>query len=179
VNRPQALRVEEGSNANMLAQLATTPRTFILLIVATLLQTIMYAAPLQAEMVNIQSQKPSEECKVKQPADAKVSNDDEMESLIAKARNQGSVNIIVKLCVDFVPEGDLPNDQKVREQRQVISRTQKKLLKKLSVYKVSGVKKYQFTPLLALQVNAAALSFLKTSPLVAGIEEDKAVLASP
>jgi len=102
-----------------------------------------------------------------------------MESLIAKARNQGSVNIIVKLCVDFVPEGDLANDQKVREQRQIISRTQKRLLKKLSAYKVSGVKKYEFTPLLAMQVNAAALSFLKTSPLVAGIEEDKPVLASP
>lgn len=163
----------------MPARLATTHRNVILLIVVSLLPTIIFATPLQGTMVDIQSQNPSQECRVKQPAGARGTNDDEMESLVAKARSQGPVKIIVTLCVDFVPEGDLANDQKVREQRQAIARTQKKLLKKLSAYKVNGVKKYQFTPLLAMQVNAAALSFLKTSSLVAGIEEDKEVLASP
>ena len=101
-----------------------------------------------------------------------------MESLLAKARSRGAINIVIKLCVDFVPEGELTNDRAVRAQRRTIAQTQNRLLKQLSRYKVKAVKKYEFTPLLAMQVDAAALRFLKNSALVAGFEEDQAVPSS-
>lgn len=110
-------------------------------------------------------------CKLKKGA--------EMESLIARAERQRELRVIVRLCVDFVPEGELSSDRKVQNQRRLIAQTQARLLKSLARYKVELVSKYEYAPLLAVRVNAAALRSLTKSSLVAGIEEDVEVPSAP
>jgi len=98
-----------------------------------------------------------------------------IESLITRAQDEGSIHIIVGLGVSFVPEGKLASRKAVRSQRRAIARAQKALLKELSRYHVTSVKKFQFTPFIAMQVDAAALRFLRDSSQVASIEEDSQV----
>lgn len=94
-----------------------------------------------------------------------------IESLVNSARNQGSLQIIVGLCVEFVPEGKL-NPKQVRAQRQAIAKAQNNLLRRLFAYRVTLVKKYEFIPFIAMRVNADALRFLNTSAQIRSIEED-------
>lgn len=119
-------------------------------------------------------------CKTKRPADGDVkSSTAQIQTLIARAEQQRTVGIIVRLCVDFTPEGKLSSDGEVRQQRNVIKQTQDALLKKMSKFRVTAVKKYEYVPFIAMHVDAAALKFLSGSSLVASIEEDKEVPAAP
>lgn len=99
-------------------------------------------------------------------------NGNAIKSQIAKAKANGSLGVIIGLCVKFVPEGELGSQQAVQSQRQAIALAQDNLLRSLSAYKITSVKKYEFVPYIAMRVDAAALSFLKTSSKVASIEED-------
>lgn len=119
----------------------------------------------------------SSECKSKMDESQSGSKGSEraIELLISKARAKGSVHIIVGLCVEFVPEGNLTNPRAVQAQRQAIALAQNKLLRRLSAYKVTSIKKYEFMPFIAMQVDAPALRFLKASSQIASIEEDMQV----
>lgn len=99
------------------------------------------------------------------------------EELSTRARAQGSVRVIVKLCVPFQPEGEL-SDADARRQRDAIARAQDALLKELRGGRVAHVKRYEYTPFIALEVDARALSGLRSSASVAEVTEDAAVPAT-
>lgn len=151
-------------------------RLLPLFLSGALMAALVFASQLQCAASATPTQKSPTGCSSKAPS--RVS-DEQMESLLTKARTHGAVNIVIKLCLDFVPEGELANDRAVRAQRRTIAQTQNRLLKQLSRYQVKAIKKYQFTPLLAMQVDAAALRFLKGCALVASFEEDQEVPSSP
>lgn len=140
-------------------------------VLITLAVTAGREAPGSGSIVNPEGRFSAPGCKL-QTQDERISAR-QIASLMSKARRQGTINIIVKLCLEAVPEGELLTDQEVQKQRALIAQTQHNLLKELARYKVAAVKKYEFIPFIAMQVSAPALRFLNSSPLVAAIEEDK------
>ena len=95
------------------------------------------------------------------------------DKLIRQATTSGSVRVIVGVDASFRPEGELPPD--VREiQRAGIGSAQDALLLQLQRFQTSNVRKYEFIPYFSITVDAAALEFMKTSPLVTGIYENSA-----
>jgi hypothetical protein len=93
-------------------------------------------------------------------------------TLIAKAEAQGTIRIVVRLRMEFKPEGSLPNPQAVQRQRKAISDLQDTLLNRLTSYNVVSIKRYQSIPSLTMQVDATALKALITFPEVESIRED-------
>jgi hypothetical protein len=102
---------------------------------------------------------------------------DKFEELSARARARGSVSVVVKLCVPFRPEGEL-SDADARRQRAAIARAQDALLKELRGARVANVKRYEYTPFIALEVDAGALRRLRSSASVAEVTEDAALPAA-
>jgi hypothetical protein len=102
---------------------------------------------------------------------------DKFEELSARARAQGSIDVIVKLCVPFRPEGEL-SDADARRQRDAIARAQDALIKELRGERVAHVKRYEYTPFIALEVDASALRRLRSSASVAEVTEDAAIPAA-
>jgi hypothetical protein len=94
------------------------------------------------------------------------------DSLLERARADGEVAVVVRLCVAFRPEGELGGEAAARRQRAEIARAQEALLGSLTKFRVTSVKKFEFTPFLSLSVDAGGLLHLKASALVAGIDED-------
>lgn len=101
-------------------------------------------------------------------------NADTFDALMRRARAAGAVAVVVRLCVPFRPEGEL-SDEAARLQRAAIARAQDALLKELRRVRVNSVKRFEYTPFLALTVGAEALLRLRSSPSVAGVTEDAAV----
>lgn len=100
-------------------------------------------------------------------------NDDHVAALMAKAREQGQVRVLIKLHMPFVPERQLGSPERVEEQRRMISALQDAVLAKLSG-QVLAARRYRYAPLLALTVDGPALASLATLPEVAEIREDLA-----
>lgn len=97
-----------------------------------------------------------------------------LETLLAKAKAQGFMRVIVGLNVTFVPEGNLPNPQAVQAQRRTIRQAQGALLESLLAckFKPGSIKRFDAIPFIAMSVNAAALKYLNASTQVKSIEED-------
>ncbi len=95
------------------------------------------------------------------------------EELVSRARTEGAVKIIVRLNIDFVPEGLLKHASQRAQQRVAINNAQQMLIGQVARFnaKVRGVLKY--TPKIGFEVDETALTFLISSPLVAGIWEDR------
>lgn len=91
--------------------------------------------------------------------------------LLARARATGSVRVIVRLDTPFVADG-LLSPEVAAEQQSRISRLQEQLCAALTGYGVTGIKRSKYTPLMAMEVDAAALRALIAHPLVASIEAD-------
>jgi len=91
--------------------------------------------------------------------------------LLSKAQAAGSVHVIVRLNIPFVPDGQLSATEATDQQAQ-ISRMQDQLCKALSNYNVTGIKRFKYTPYIALEVDSAALKALMANSLVASIGED-------
>jgi hypothetical protein len=102
---------------------------------------------------------------------------DKFDMLLARARTEGSVLVVVRLCVPFRPEGELA-DAAVRSQRAAIARAQNALLKELPARGVGSVKKSEYTPFISMAVDADALLRLKSAAEVADITEDAIVPAA-
>lgn len=100
------------------------------------------------------------------PADART-----FESLRERARVAGSLKVIVRLCVPFRPEGEL-SERAARLQRSRIRRSQAELTRALKGFKVSAVRRYEFTPFVAMSVDDAALARLRKLSVVADVSED-------
>ena len=97
------------------------------------------------------------------------------EELVSRVRTEGAVKIIVRLNIDFVPEGFLKHANQRALQRAAIKNAQQRLTGELARFnvKVRGALKY--TPKIGLEVNEPALTFLISSPLVDRIWEDRPV----
>lgn len=94
-------------------------------------------------------------------------------SLIAKARSEGSVRVIVGLKVDrYQPEGKLPNTSAITAQRDAIASAQDALSQRLPASVASSMKRFNFIPFAAMSIDEATLEQLKTSPEITSIEED-------
>lgn len=86
----------------------------------------------------------------------------------------GVLPVIVTLAGDFVPEGELADDAARLEQRRRIRAAQDAVLEELGADRVGNVRRFAYTPQLALTVDAAALARLLRSPRVAAVQEDTA-----
>src|SRR5215510_13979911 len=95
------------------------------------------------------------------------------QELNAKARLNGTAPVIVKLRVAFRPEGELLSAAQVQAQRAVINQTQDSLMKGLTGHDPASLKRYEYTPYLAVRVNEAGLESLRLSPDVIDIHEDE------
>jgi hypothetical protein len=102
---------------------------------------------------------------------------DKFEALLVRTRESGSVQVVVRLCVPFRPEGEL-SDAAARRQRADIARAQDSLLKELRGARISNVKRYEYTPFVALAVDAEALLRIRSSRSVADVSEDTALPAA-
>jgi subtilisin family serine protease len=104
-------------------------------------------------------------------------SDEVFDRLIETARAGGTARVIVGLPIDFAPENDL-TEESANHQRVEIGAAQNDLLNRLSPYAVEGVKQFEFIPFMAFEADAEALEFLKNSPKVNFIQEDKPYAAS-
>src|SRR5262245_57789966 len=96
-----------------------------------------------------------------------------IQELNAKARLNGTAPVIVKLRVAFRPEGELLSAAQVQAQRAVINQTQDSLMKGLTGYDPASLKRYEYSPYLAVRVNEAGLESLRLAPDVIDIHEDE------
>ncbi len=95
--------------------------------------------------------------------------------VLAAVQAEGELPVIVRLKTDFAPEGGLDTPQAVGEQRYTIKQVQDLVLADLSGQTVESVKRYQYTPHMALTVDSAGLEVLLNSPDVESVVEDVAV----
>jgi subtilisin family serine protease len=94
------------------------------------------------------------------------------DKLIPKATRNGSLPVIIRLNIDFEPEGKL--EAKVAgQQRSAIAQARETLLSKLSRFRPQQVKPFAAIPYFAIRLGPEALQFLRTLPEVVTIEEDQ------
>ena len=95
------------------------------------------------------------------------------EKLLKKAKEKGSVRVIVGLNVPYETEGYLPSEKAVGKQRAAIAQAQEKILAKLSRYKLSHVKRFHAIPYMAIMMDEDGLkTLLNDHRLALSIEED-------
>jgi hypothetical protein len=109
-----------------------------------------------------------------QAVDNKNSNIDarDYSKLLSKAQTTGSLPVIVRLNIPFVPEGRLATAQEAVNQQGQIAKMQDQLCTALSKYNVQGIKRFKYTPYIAMEVDLPALKALISNPLVLSIQED-------
>jgi subtilisin family serine protease len=107
---------------------------------------------------------------------AKVASEDGYATLLSKVDSRGTVRIIVRVDTAFTPEPTM-TEKGIREQRSAIAKAQERLLATLSARGRTPLAfhAYQFTPYVAMTVDAATLAALLSSPAVVTIEEDRAL----
>lgn len=86
----------------------------------------------------------------------------------------GTLPVIVTLTGTFVPEGELADESARLAQRRAIKAAQDAVLAELPSSGVRAVRRFAYTPQLALTVDAAALDRLLRSQRVAAVQEDTA-----
>jgi len=101
------------------------------------------------------------------------------DGLIAKAKRDGSVRVIIELNVTDLPDPiRSPAEDRFRllETRKAkVLDAQERLLKRLEKHRVTGVKKFQYGPGLVMRVDNGALQQLIADPEVLSIGEDAPV----
>ncbi len=108
------------------------------------------------------------------PILASVSRDRQaaLQSLIARAQQQGPVRVIISLNMTFVPEARLSGKPSRTQQRQRISAAQDRLLSLLPPEARARARKMATIPVVALELDATELSAVGTSSEVAAIQAD-------
>ena len=108
---------------------------------------------------------------------AKVQRTREFAALSAKAQIEGRVRVIVGLRAEGGSEASAARSFKDAEARAAmvsrVDRAQEALLVRMSGYSLSSVKRFNYIPYLAMEVDAGALEALASDPEVVSIEEDK------
>jgi hydroxymethylglutaryl-CoA reductase len=114
-----------------------------------------------------------------------ILNDNEKQALAAKfdrlsevVAKEGTVRVMVDLCMDFTPEGEL-TDQQVAKQRAMIAKKRQELIDSLRGTEFQVNRKYNTIPYIALSLSGSALNVLKNSGNVASISEDEADPVQP
>jgi hypothetical protein len=114
-----------------------------------------------------------------------ILNDNEKQALAAKfdrlsevVAKEGTVRVMVGLCMDFTPEGEL-TDQQVAKQRAMIAKKRQELIDSLRGTEFQVNRTYDTIPSMALSLSGRALNVLKNSGNVASISEDEAEPAEP
>jgi hypothetical protein len=114
-----------------------------------------------------------------------ILNDNEKQALAAKfdrlsevVAKEGTVRVMVRLCMDFTPEGEL-TDQQVAKQRAMIAKKRQELIDSLRGTEFQVNRTYDTIPSMALSLSGRALNVLKNSGNVASISEDEAEPAEP
>lgn len=92
--------------------------------------------------------------------------------LLYKAHTGGSVRIIVRLNMPFVPEGLLSTPQAAVDQQARISAMHDRLLEALSDYNAKDIRRYKHAPYTAMEVDSTVLWALSSNPLVISFTED-------
>jgi hypothetical protein len=95
-------------------------------------------------------------------------------SLLTRAETVGSVRIIARLNMPFVPDGHLSSQAAVDQQKRIAS-MQDQLCADLSEYQVRGVKRMKYAPFIGMEVDAKALRMLISHPLILSLQEDAPV----
>ena len=96
-------------------------------------------------------------------------------ALTAMAQQQGGMRVLVALKVPWQAEGRLASPQAAQAQRNGIARAQDAFARKAAVRAARSVRRFDFLPYVAMDVDAATLAALSTEPDVASIVEDRAV----
>lgn len=91
--------------------------------------------------------------------------------LLARAREKGHIRIIAQLNTPFVPDGQL-SAQEALDQQARISGAQAQLCADLAKYNATGIKKFKYSPHIAMEVDSTALKALIAHPLVLSLQED-------
>lgn len=94
--------------------------------------------------------------------------------LFDKAQKAGSIQIIARLNMPFVPDSEL-SAQAAANQQARIAGLQDQLCAALSKYNIKNIKRFKYTPYIAMEMDATALKALMSNPLVSSIEEDASV----
>src|SRR5215510_3216245 len=92
--------------------------------------------------------------------------------LLAKARESGSVRVIVGVRAPFTPEGRLQSADEVRGQRQGIADAQNAVVNRLEGFGPTNARRFEFIPYFAAELNPAALSYLASQSDVTSVQED-------
>ena len=103
---------------------------------------------------------------------ARAQPPDVPQQLLAKARERGSVRVIVGLDVEFRVEGALSSLQAAQEQRQGIARAQRAVAQKLAADHATVVARFKTIPFMAFEVDADGLLALAALPEITSFEED-------
>ncbi|MBX3080626.1 MAG: S8 family serine peptidase [Anaerolineae bacterium] len=88
--------------------------------------------------------------------------------LLKQAQTQGTASVMVTLNTSFLPEGALSSSA-ITTQRTTIAAAQSQLLTTLATQITRVRHQYRYIPALSLEVTAAGLQQLSTSPLIASI----------
>jgi len=96
---------------------------------------------------------------------------EQVDQLIQKAEENGTLRVIVGLSVPFEPEGNLSR-RAAQKQQVEIADAQDALLQRFAEHDLEAYAVYETIPYMALSVDAAALRDLSNSSLITSIEED-------
>ncbi len=94
------------------------------------------------------------------------------EELVGKVQSMGSLPVIIKFKLPFVPEFWLSAPQGVARQQARIVRAQNALESRLTQLSISNIKKYTTIPYMALRVDEQSLKALLKDQDILQIEED-------
>ncbi len=108
------------------------------------------------------------------PSSAQEEDRGTLASLTVRARDRGSVRVIVGLRGAYPREAQLAGPGAVARQRAAIGRAQDAVLGELAGRSVTAVRRFRFVPFLAAEVDADGLAVLAVSPGVSSIQEDVA-----
>jgi subtilisin family serine protease len=93
-------------------------------------------------------------------------------AMLTSVETEGSVRVIVGLSAAFQPEGSLRSLGELQSQQAAIAGAQDGLLRRMSGFGATAIKRYTSIPFLAMEVNAAGLQYLLAEPGVVTIQED-------
>ncbi len=84
-------------------------------------------------------------------------------ALMEKAQNQGGVRVIVRFAQAITWDKNLPSTQDLEAQQQSVARGQDEVLDWLTNAKVKHIKRFKYTPGMAMELDADALAILKAN----------------
>jgi hypothetical protein len=132
---------------------------------ALLLAGLLAAGCAGAEKVPLPEPSPA-------PVQAAQPTGESMNTLLEKARANGRVRVIVTVEAGPEPTGWTLDPTAEAAQRERAAQAQKNLLAKLAKYPIANVVRFEYSPAIALDVNAETLEYLGSLPEVTRIEED-------